>query len=189
MVPSITDIARVASIPSWMRSKPWAGIFNNPSIMLLWIVIPCWHCIWTMWQMLVSKLNLLPLLLLYRTRFVITLFHTLMMEMYLWTLCNMWHVCWIIYDLGCLWIVYRDPSWYSTYYRVYMGSSMIVRPLVGCHCTCALINWSVLLQVPCAYDLGPSPMRRASGAFSLPTPRLGETRRTFIFKHVILHFN
>ena len=27
-----------------------------------------------------------------------------------------------------------------------MGSSMIVRPLVGYHCTCALTNWSVLLH-------------------------------------------
>ena len=62
----------------------------------------------------------------------------------MWTLCNMWHVCWIVYDLGCMWIVYRDMSWYSMNYRVYMGSSMIVRPLVGCHCTCALINWLVL---------------------------------------------
>ena len=86
------------------------------------------------------KLNLLPLLLLYQTWFVITLFCTLMMEMYLWTLCNMWHVCWILYDLDCMWIVYRDPSWYSTDYRVYMGSSMTVRPLAGCHCICALIN-------------------------------------------------
>ena len=25
-----------------------------------------------------------------------------------------------------------------------MGSSMIVRPLADCHCTCILINWSVL---------------------------------------------
>ena len=25
---------------------------------------------------------------------------------------------------------------------------MTVRPLVGCHCTCALINWSVLLHRP-----------------------------------------
>ena len=27
-----------------------------------------------------------------------------------------------------------------------MGSSMTVRPLAGCHCTCTLINWSVLRQ-------------------------------------------
>jgi hypothetical protein len=24
------------------------------------------------------------------------------MELYLWTLCNVWHVCWIMYDLGCM---------------------------------------------------------------------------------------
>ena len=26
-----------------------------------------------------------------------------------------------------------------------MGSSMIVRPLADCYCTCSLINWTVLL--------------------------------------------
>ena len=51
-----------------------------------------------------------------------------------------------MYDLGCMLAVNQDPSWYSTNYRVYMGSSMIVGPLADCHCTCALINWSVLLQ-------------------------------------------
>ena len=45
-------------------------------------------------------------------------------------------VCWLNWD----------PSGYSTYYRVYIGSSMTVRPLAGCRCTCALINWTVLLQ-------------------------------------------
>ena len=68
-------------------------------------------------------------------------------ERYLWTLCNMWHVCWIMYDLGCMLMVNRDPLWYSTDYRVYMGSSMIVRPLAGCHCTCTLVNWLVLLHL------------------------------------------
>ena len=58
-----------------------------------------------------------------------------------------------MYDLGCMLMVNRDPSWYSTDYRVYMGSSMIERPLAGYHCTCALINcalinWSVLLHYP-----------------------------------------
>ena len=72
--------------------------------------------------------------------------------MYLQTLCNMWYVCWIMHDLGCLWIVYRDPSWYSTDYWVYMGSSMTVRPLTGCHCTCALRNWSVLRQLASEQD-------------------------------------
>ena len=52
-----------------------------------------------------------------------------------------------MYDLGCMWIIYRDPLWYQTDYRVYMGSSMTVRPLAGRHCTCAIINWSVLRQL------------------------------------------
>ena len=68
-----------------------------------------------------------------------------MNELYLWTWCNVWHVCWIMYDLDCMLMVNRDPSWYSTDYRVYMCSSMTVGPLAGYHCTCALINGSVLL--------------------------------------------
>jgi len=44
-IPSIIAIARTSSILSWMRSEPWAGILNNPSYMLLWMVIMCWHCI------------------------------------------------------------------------------------------------------------------------------------------------
>ena len=28
---------------------------------------------------------------------------------YLWTLCNMWHVCWIMYDLG-LYVGYESRS-------------------------------------------------------------------------------
>ena len=146
----IMVIARDASIPSWMRSKPWACFFINPSI--------CFYGLWSYVGTVSNyvgnftfKLNLLPLLS-NQIWFVITLFHTLMMEMYLRTLCNMWHVGWIMYDLGCLWIVYRDPSWYSTDYQVYMGSSMTVRPLVGYHCTCALINWLVLWHSPCSLD-------------------------------------
>ena len=33
-----------------------------------------------------------------------------------------------------------------------MGSSMIMGPLMGCHCTCALINWMVLLQLASEQD-------------------------------------
>jgi len=108
-------------------------------------VIMNWHYVFELWwQMLVSNFNLLPLLF-YWTWFVITLSHTLMKELYLWSLCNVWHVGWIMYNLGYMLIVNRDPSWYSMDYRVYMGLGMTVRPLVGYHCTCALINWSVLL--------------------------------------------
>ena len=65
--------------------------------------------------MLVSKLPLLPLLLLLHLNLVCNNFN-----------CNMWHVCWIMYDLGCMLAMNRDPSWYSMDYWVYMGSSMIV---------------------------------------------------------------
>ena len=60
----------------------------------------------------------------------------------------MWHVCWIMYDIGCMLMVNRDSSWYLIDYQVYMGSSTIVWPLAGYHCTCALINWTVLLHCP-----------------------------------------
>ena len=34
-----------------------------------------------------------------------------------------------MYNLGCMLAINRDSSWYSTDYRVYMGSSIIVRLL------------------------------------------------------------
>ena len=97
------------------------------------------------------KTTLLPLLLY--LNLVCNDFNlTWCMAMYLWTLCNMWHVCWIIYDLGCMLAINRDPSWYSTDYRVYIGSSMILQPLAGYYCTCALINWTVLSQLASEQD-------------------------------------
>ena len=98
----IMVIARVASIPLWMRSKPWAGFFINPHLCFCgpWSYLALYQ---TMLETLFS--NLIASAFIYQTRFVITFIHTLMMKMYLWTLCNMWHVCWIMYDLGCLWIV------------------------------------------------------------------------------------
>ena len=58
-----------------------------------------------------------------------------------------------MYDLDCMLAMNQDPSWYSMDYRVYMGSSMTVRLLVGCHCTYALINWVVMLQLALEQDL------------------------------------
>ena len=95
----IMVIARVASIPLWMRSKPRAGFFITPSICFCGL----WSYVGTVLNYVGNstfKLNLL-LLLFNQTRFVITLFRTLMMELYLRTLCNMRHIRWIMYDLGC----------------------------------------------------------------------------------------
>ena len=151
MALSIMVIARVASIPLWMRSEPLAGFFINPSI--------CFCGLWSYLGTVLNyvrnstfKLNLL-LLLFNQTWFVITLFHTLMNELYLWTLCNMWHVCWIMYDLGCvigLFKIFRDTRrttgfiWAQVWQCDRYG---------GCHCTCALINWSVLPQQVSEQDL------------------------------------
>ena len=71
-------------------------------------------------------------------------------------ICELYVTC-DMYVKSCMILVVcwlnRDPSRYSTDYRVYMGSSMIVRPLVDYHCTCALINWTVLLQLASEQDL------------------------------------
>jgi len=104
-------------------------------------------------------------------------------KLYLWTLCNMWYVCWIMYDLGCMLMVNRDPSWYSTDNRVYMGSSMTVRPLAGCHYTCTLINWLVLLQpgypnLPQAEPGSPMGALRPLGAPHCCWPLLAKAGRT-----------
>ena len=110
--------------------------------------VGCDHRLASIWIMVWDiglKTTLLPLIVY--LNLVCNDFNlTWCMAMYLWTLCNMWHACWIMYDLGCMVAMNRDPSWYSTDYQVYMGSSMIVRPLAGYHCTCALINWMVLLH-------------------------------------------
>ena len=82
--------------------------------------------IWTMVWDVSLKTTLLPLLL-YLNLVCNNFNHTLMYGNVLWTLCNMWHVCWIMYDLGCMLVMNRDPSRYSMDYQVYMGSSMIVR--------------------------------------------------------------
>ena len=57
-----------------------------------------WHCIKLCWK-LYFRTYLLPL---YLPNSVCNNFYSYSDdEMYLWTLCNIWHVCWIMYDLGC----------------------------------------------------------------------------------------
>ena len=138
------DIVRTASVLPWTRSRPWARCFY---ISNLWCFCWTYHklaCIWTS----VGDVDLK----LYCFRYYIWTWYC---NNYIWTpmyvevlvnLCNMWLVCWIMYDLGCMLMVNRDPLWYLMDYWVYMGSSMTVWPLAGYHCTCALINWSVLLH-------------------------------------------
>ena len=57
-----------------------------------------WHCIKLRWKLI---FELICFCFNYQTQFVITFYSYSDDEKYLWTLCNMWHVCWILYDLGC----------------------------------------------------------------------------------------
>ena len=93
----IMVIARVAFIPLWMKSKPWAGFFSNsyPCFCGPWSILALYQLCWKLY----FRTYLLPL---YLSNSVCNNFYSYSDdEMYLWTLCNMWHVCWILYDLGC----------------------------------------------------------------------------------------
>ena len=93
---------RIASVLPWTRSRALGKAFLvNRSIMLLG---NCDH-------ELAPYLNndgdvgfkLYLLLLLFYLNLVCNNFNQLWcIELYLWTLCNVWHVCWIMYDLGCM---------------------------------------------------------------------------------------
>ena len=109
------------------RVRPRARLFDVVlSMMLLLDLITNWHVFEQVCVMLVLKL--------YCFRYCSWTWYC---NNYIWTpmyvevlvnLCNMWLVCWIMYDIGCM-LDFQDPSWYSTDYRVYMGSSMTVRSL------------------------------------------------------------
>ena len=87
--------------------SPRQASLINPSPMLLW---KCDREL-TLYLNNVADVGF-KLLICFRyyltwTWFVITLIHTLMDELYLWTLCNVWCVCWIMYDLGCMLVASR----------------------------------------------------------------------------------
>ena len=87
--------------------SPGQASLINPSLMLLW------KCDRELALYLnnvadvgFKLLNLLPLLS-YLNMVCNNLIHTLMNELYLWTLYNVWHVCWIMYDLDCMLVELR----------------------------------------------------------------------------------
>ena len=84
------------------RVSPRQVSLINPSLMLLW---KCDHELALYLNNIVDvgfKLLICFHYYLTWTWFVITLIHTLMDELYLWTLCNVWHICWIMHDLSCM---------------------------------------------------------------------------------------
>jgi hypothetical protein len=124
MVRCIMATARTISLLLWMWSETTGMVFLCCLTCVAFDGLD--HgtgiCIWTMCVMLASKLCRFCYYI--ELGVVITLFILRCMLNYLWTCCNMWHVCWIMYDLGCMLVMFWDPSWYSTNYQVYMGSSV-----------------------------------------------------------------
>ena len=83
--------------------RPWARLFYViSSRMLLLDLITNWHVIEQVCVMMVLKLYCFRYYFTELDRVVITLIVLWCMAIYLWTLCNMWLVCWIMYDLGCM---------------------------------------------------------------------------------------
>ena len=108
MVQFIMAIARNASVTPWTRSMPWAGI-SYESLSYAFVEVWSWVTLYLNNVADVGfKLLICFCYYLTWTWFVITLIRTMMDELYLWTLCNMWHVYWIMYDLGCMLVESRS---------------------------------------------------------------------------------
>ena len=112
--------------------------------MLLSDLIMNWHvfepCVWWWFQNYIASATAVELGVVI---FILELWCTMN---YLWTLCNVWHGCWIMYDLG----------WYVGCFEVLRDTRRTIGFIwaqvwqrdrsSGWPCTCALINWSVLLH-------------------------------------------
>jgi hypothetical protein len=82
-----------------MRSKTMGMVLLCHLILVAFVGDdPDWH-VFKLSVMLVLKLCCFRYIW---TWFVITLCELRCMLNYLWTCCNMWLVCWIMYDLGCM---------------------------------------------------------------------------------------
>ena len=145
-----TATLSTALLLQWMRNK-------TMGMVILYIISPL--CFWlemTVKTGYVSKLllmsfrtMLLPLLL---TDVVITMLELWCMTNYLWACCNMWLVCWIMYDLGLY------VGWFEILRDTRRTTGFILAQvwwfdcLGDCYCTCALINWTILLQLASEQD-------------------------------------
>ena len=101
MVPYTTGTARIASLPPWTRSKAigkalLCGLIYDAFVGLDHKLA----CIWT--SVCDDDFKTIFLPLLHLNLGCNNSFELRCMLNYLWTLCNMWLVCWIMYDLGCM---------------------------------------------------------------------------------------
>jgi hypothetical protein len=88
-----------------VRSRAWPFYVISPMLLLLDLIMN-WHvsqpCVWWFQNYVTSATK-------FELGVIITLFVPRCMLNYLWTLCDMWHVCWIMYDLG-LYVGYDLPA-------------------------------------------------------------------------------
>ena len=135
--------ARIASLPPWMRSK---AVGNALLCCLTYdAFVGLDHklaCIWTSVCDDGFKTILLPLVHL--NLGCNNSFRTPMYVELLVNLCNMWLVCWIMYDLGCMLDYLRSFVILNGLLGLYRAQVWQCDRSGGCHCTCALINLSVL---------------------------------------------
>ena len=84
------------------------------------------------------------------TWFVITMW-TPMYVRYLWTICELWCNMWLVMlnhvrSWFVCWFVW-DPSWFHRTTEFIRAQVWWFDRFGDCYCTCALINWTVLLQL------------------------------------------
>ena len=146
------DIVRPASVLPWTRSRPWARCFYIYSMMLLWDVIRNWQVFEQWCEMFVLKNICASATTVFELGIVITLFvlqcmlnYGLLME---YVACMLNHVrSWLCVGL---FKILHDTRWTIGFIWAQVWQCDCYS---GCHCTCALINWSVLPQLVSEQDL------------------------------------
>ena len=160
MVRCTMGIARIASLPPWTRSKAVgkALLYCLTSDAFVGLDHEL-ACIWTMCVMMVLKLYYFCYYIW--TWVVITHFVLRCMLNYSWTFvscglyvesCTILVVCWQLFE------IHRDTRWTTEFIWAQVWQC---DRFGGCHCTCALINWSIL----------PHPSTKNRGA--VHRPRIG----------------
>ena len=126
--------------------------------MIIYVILSycfCWIWLWCWFVFELTVCDGLKLLCFHYlwTRFVITMC-TLMYEVlanYLWNGCNMWLVMLNYCDIFVCKLVW-NPSWFQLTTRFIWVQVWRFDHSDDCFRTCALINWSVLLQLVSELD-------------------------------------
>ena len=136
----IMAIVRTAFIQLWMRTKPWGMVLLSYHLCSAFAGND--HGMWDTCELFVNFASAIW------TCFVITMW-TLMYVRYLWTICELWCNMWLVVlnhirSWFVCWFVW-DPSWFHRTTGFICAQVWQFDRFSDCYCTCALINWMVLL--------------------------------------------